>query len=59
MTKRDYIMVAKAIREMKKNPDLDKNTIDEFIDLFALVFAEDNPAFDYQKFTDYINREEA
>jgi hypothetical protein len=58
MTKKDYIAIAKAFKEMKKNPDLDNTTIDEVVDVIACVFTDDNPNFDYQKFTDYINKEE-
>jgi len=46
MTKKDYIAIAKAL----KNLDFDKETKEKIADVLSEVFKRDNPRFDNERF---------
>ena len=61
MTKKDYILIAKAIKiAWDKSRELNGNTSQ--VEIMALcmslshVLKQDNPLFNEQKFIDYINK---
>jgi len=56
MTKKDYIAIAKAIREN----DMDSGLLltEPFIDALCKIFKDDNPRFDIARFRRASSKEE-
>ena len=52
MTRKDYKLIAKALREAVLHHHLDTNTLSVAISWLAFTLKEDNPRFDRRKFRD-------
>ena len=54
MTRKDYILIADAIKEVYKNTDYDKRTVDAVIYRLSSALSGDNNLFDRDKFRSHI-----
>jgi len=55
MTKKDYIVFARMIKELKSE-GVDAETIDRIIKKISSIFWDDNTNFNNKKFIDFINK---
>ena len=56
MTKKDYIKFAEVLAQRYEDMSSDQYTVDVIRKRLEEIFIEDNPNFNTQKFTDYINK---
>jgi hypothetical protein len=56
MSRKDYIMIADALKKTKNRYPDAKEAFELFVSTIAVVLKRDNPRFDYDRFWDYIER---
>jgi len=56
MSKKNYIAIAKVLREVRTKHPVSNDTFENIVDSLANVLKEDNSRFQYTKFWDYVNK---
>lgn len=56
MSKKDYIVIANAIRGVKRHYPDEPSITETVASAIAVVLQKDNPRFDWNRFWDYIQR---
>ena len=57
MTKRDYVLVAKALNKLVRNIKRDQDELEDLVDELCETFEQDNRRFDHRKFMDAVYTE--
>lgn len=56
MTKKDYIIIANAIKEIPPANDFEQAYLKQLAENFCRLFAKDNPKFDERRFITFIGK---